>query len=98
MRASWRAVKKLSGVAVPSCSWGSSQRDAKPACQARTILPLAAAPAGDENGMAIEATAIKITATASRRNMLPVSNRGYLMSEPPLAREIGHIAAKSAVA
>src|SRR6266568_4613836 len=74
MSASCSAVKKLSGVAVPSCSWGSSQRDAKPACQARTSLPLAAAPAVDGNGMTADATASRVRTTASRR----------IMSRPPL--------------
>ena len=59
------AVKKLSGVAVPSCSWGSSQRDAKPACQARTSLPLAAARASDVSQMVANAAASTIAATAS---------------------------------
>ncbi len=31
---------KLSGVAVPSCCCGSSQRDAMLVCQASVILPL----------------------------------------------------------
>jgi hypothetical protein len=66
MRASWIAVRKLSGVAVPSCSWGSSQRDARPACHARTILPLAAAPARDEKGMVADTTAVRVKATATR--------------------------------
>src|SRR5262245_8251297 len=35
-------VVKLSGEAVPSCSCGSSQREAIPACQASTILPFGA--------------------------------------------------------
>src|SRR5580765_1957948 len=76
MRAAWMAVKKLSGVAVPSCSCGSSQREAKPACHARTNLPLAAAPAGDENGMTVDAAVIRISATASQENSLCASNRG----------------------
>src|SRR6266508_2287442 len=61
MRASWMAVKKLSGVAVPSCSWGSSQRDARPACQARTSLPVGAAPA---NGIAADTAVITIMPSA----------------------------------
>src|SRR5687767_14747782 len=82
MSASCSAVKKLSGVAVPSCSWGSSQRDAKPACQARTSLPLGAAPA---NGIAADTAAIRISTTARGRKMLRASNREYRMSGPPLA-------------
>src|SRR5438477_1801597 len=78
MSASCSAVKKLSGVAVPSCSWGSSQRDAKPACHARTILPLAAAPAGDENGVTVDAATIRNSTTASTR----------IMSGPPLGGSV----------
>src|SRR4029077_9643339 len=76
MRASWMAVKKLSGVAVPSCSCGSSQRDAKPACHASTSLPLDAARAGEENGTSVEAVASTIKLTASQGNKLCASNRG----------------------
>src|SRR2546427_9814165 len=74
------AVKKLSGVAVPSCSWGSSQRDARPACQARTSFPLAAAPAGDESEAAVDDSAISIRA--------PATNRERLMSGPPLGGSV----------
>src|SRR5437899_12323594 len=74
------AVKKLSGVAVPSCSWGSSQRDARPACQARTSFPLAAAPAGDESEAAVDASTISIRAAATHRERL--------MSGPPLGGSV----------
>src|SRR3989442_7898886 len=74
------AVKKLSGVAVPSCSWGSSQRDARPACQARTSFPLAAAPAGDESAAAVDASTISIRAAATHRERL--------MSGPPLGGSV----------
>src|SRR3990172_5270249 len=39
-------MRKLSGVAVPSWSCGSSQRGAMAVCQASVIAPLGAAPAG----------------------------------------------------
>src|SRR6266478_2207158 len=97
MRASWIAVRKLSGVAVPSCSWGSSQRDARPACQARTILPLAAAPAGDENDMAVDVVAVRVRATARRSNRRRALNPERLMSWSS-TREIDQIATESAVA
>src|SRR5271165_1055410 len=38
--ASCSAIRKLSGVAVPSCCCGSSQRAAMLVCQASTIFPL----------------------------------------------------------
>src|SRR2546427_1128224 len=88
MRASWMAVKKLSGVAVPSCSCGSSHREARPACQARTSFPLAAAPAGDESKAAVDASAISIRAAAT--------NRQRLMSGPPLGGSGGQIIAQFA--
>src|SRR2546422_11757450 len=97
MRASWIAVRKLSGVAVPSCSWGSSQRDARPACQARMILPLAVAPAGDEKDMAVDVTAVRIRATARRSNRRRALNPERLMSWAS-TREIDQIATESAVA
>src|SRR5262249_58893982 len=43
--ASCKAVMKLSGVAVPSCSCGSSHRGAMAVCQASVIAPFAAAAA-----------------------------------------------------
>jgi hypothetical protein len=53
--ASCSALMKLSGVAVPSCCCGSSQRAAILVCQANTILPLgtmvAAPRAARTNGM-----------------------------------------------
>src|SRR5438552_13150827 len=36
-------MRKLSGVAVPSCSWGSSHRGAMAVCQASVIAPLGVA-------------------------------------------------------
>src|SRR5262245_27676254 len=80
MSASWIAVKKLSGVAVPSCSCGSSQRDANPACQASVILPLAAALTGVETGTTVATTAVTISATASQGNTLRDTSRESLMS------------------
>src|SRR5262245_30036866 len=86
------AVRKLSGVAVPSCSWGSSQRDARPACQARTSLPLAAAaaPAGDESESAVEAATTSIRSAPSRGHTVRAGNRERLMSGPPLAGSSDH--------
>src|SRR2546425_11151047 len=94
MRASWIAVRKLSGVAVPSCSWGSSQRDARPACHARTILPLAAAPAGDEKDIVADKAAVRVRATARRSNRRRALDSDRLI---PWAstREIDQIAAES---
>jgi hypothetical protein len=58
-------VKKLSGVAVPSCSCGSSHREANPACQASTSLPFAAEAA---SAAAAEPATIRIRTTASTRD------------------------------
>src|SRR5881397_2152604 len=96
MRASWIAVRKLSGVAVPSCSWGSSQRDAMPACQARMILPLAAAPAGDEKDMAVDVAAVRVRATAKRSRTRRALNPERLMPWPS-TRKVDQIAAESAL-
>src|SRR5882724_8247371 len=96
MRASWIAVRKLSGVAVPSCSWGSSQRDARPACHARTILPLAAAPAGNENDMAADMAADRVRATARRSKKRRALNPERLMPWPS-TRKVDQIAAERAV-
>src|SRR5215510_1925465 len=87
MRASWRAVMKLSGVAVPSCSWGSSHREARPACQARTIL-LGAAPVASDarNGGAGDARAPRIRVRDTSRRALRARNRGRLIAEPPFRR------------
>src|SRR5262249_22716215 len=78
MRASWIAVRKLSGVAVPSCSWGSSQREARPACQARTSLPLAAAPTGNEK----YATLARVRTTSRRSTSGRTVDLERLMSCP----------------
>src|SRR5437867_1845748 len=94
MRASWIAVRKLSGVAVPSCSWGSSHRDARPACHARTILLLAVAPAGDDKDMAVDMAAVRVRATARRSNRQRALNPERLMSWTS-TREIDQIAAES---
>src|SRR5262245_28059252 len=94
MSASWIAVKKLSGVAVPSCSCGSSQRDANPACQARTILPLAAALTGAEPGISVATTAVRMSAPATQGTKPRDTSRGNLMSNPPIR---GVVPAKGAV-
>src|SRR5882762_891248 len=96
MRASWIAVRKLSGVAVPSCSWGSSHRDARPACHARTILPLAAAPADDEKDRAADMAAVRVRATAKRWNRRRALNPERLMTWAS-TREIDQIAVESLV-
>src|SRR5690349_10776290 len=62
---------KLSGVAVPSCCCGSSQRAAMLVCQARVILPCgttaSAAPARRMNGIAVAVAAIPAVEITVRR-------------------------------
>src|SRR5262245_52358196 len=69
---------KLSGVAVPSCSWGSSRREARPAPEERTRLPLAAAPDDNEK----DATVARVRTTIRRSTSGRTVDLERLMSCP----------------
>src|SRR4030095_14177684 len=83
------AVVKLSVVAVPSCSWGSSHRVAMLTCQARVILPLGTTLAGSV-AVAAAATA---TSPATRATTSAMTNRrctGLLMVDAPHLARFDH--------
>src|SRR5262245_32695512 len=83
------AVIKLSGVAVPSCSWGSSHRVAMPTCQARVILPLGTTLADS----AADAAAAIVTGPPTRAttsNMTTKRCQGFLIMNAPHLRRLDH--------
>src|SRR6516164_7724885 len=68
---------KLSGLAVPSCCCGSSQREAILVCQANTILPLGttfpAAPTLRTNGIVSAVVASAAVRSIERRVTVVIS-------------------------
>src|SRR5262245_50204613 len=77
------AYVKLSGVAVPSCSWGSSHRVAMPTCHARVILPLGTTLAEPVSG-ASPATATVPPTRVTRNAAMRKRCKRFLMLDTPL--------------
>src|SRR5919108_2076301 len=83
------AVVKLSGVAVPSCSWGSSHRVAMPTCHARVIFPFGTILAGSAAAPAA-ATAPDPPTRATTSAVTTRWCQGFLIMNAPHLGRLDH--------